>query len=409
MALSDLLKQSLAGNGFASGASLPQLLSAIRQHLEMDVAFVAEFFEGRRVFRHVDPADPGNPIQAGAGDPLEETYCMRVAEGRLPQLMRDAKDYPAAAELPVTFSLPVGAHLSVPIRLSDGSLYGTFCCFSHHADQTLDQRDHNMMKVFADVAAQFIESEQKRDRGHRQIAQRIRTVLDEDGLSMVYQPIYDVPSDRVVGFEALSRFPSRSEGEAQRPPDLWFSDAREAGLGWELEERAIQRGLAALDALPADVFVSANISPEYILEGALDEVFSDRVLERVVLEITEHAAVEHYDRLATLMAPFRRRGLRIAVDDAGAGYASFRHILNLAPDRIKLDISLTRDIDRDGARRALAAAFSRFSEVTGTSIVAEGVETLSELRTLLDIGVSTVQGFYIGRPEGLPEAVARCR
>src|SRR6476661_6107380 len=101
------------------------------------------------------------------------------------------------------------------------------------------------------------------------------------------------------------------------------------------------------------------MSPEHVLEGALQAVFDDMSLERIMLEITEHAVVDHYDDLVKAIAPFRARGLRIAVDDAGAGYASFRHILNLAPDRIKLDISLTRNVDADVSRRALIAAFVR--------------------------------------------------
>jgi EAL domain-containing protein (putative c-di-GMP-specific phosphodiesterase class I) len=405
MALSDLLRQSLSGARSETGTSVPQLLSAIRQHLQMDVAFVAEFTNGRRVFRHVEPADPSNPVQAGAGDPLEETYCQRVVDGRLPELMQDARDNPVASALPVTHALPVGAHLSVPIKLSDGSVYGTFCCFSHTPDQTLDRRDHDMMKVFADVAAQLIESGRNADHRRSGLEARIREALGDRNLTIVFQPICDLARHKIIGFEALSRF----HLEPRRPPDEWFSDAREAGLGLELEAKAIGIALESLGEFPDDVFVSVNISPEYILRGALDDIFRDRPLERVVLEITEHAAVEHYDQLSTLMQPFRQRGLRIAVDDAGAGYASFRHILNLAPDRIKLDMSLTRDIDKDPARRALAAAFSRFSEVTGTAIVAEGVETESEIDTLQKLGVSTVQGFYVGRPEGLKQAVQRCR
>jgi EAL domain-containing protein (putative c-di-GMP-specific phosphodiesterase class I) len=420
MALSDLLRQSLSGAACGTAAtagqaatipaigttvSVPQLLDAIRHHLGMDVAFVSEFIDGRRVFRHVEPSNPSNPVQVGMGDPLEESYCQRVVDGRLPELMTDARQNPEARTIPATDALPVGAHLSVPIRLSDGSVYGTFCCFRFTSDETLDLRDHNMMKVFADVAAQLIESERKAQDRRKIMEDRILETLRGETLSIVYQPICDLGKQRVIGFEALSRF----KAEPQRPPDQWFSDAREAGLGWPLESKAILMALEALDELPGDVFISVNISPEYILQGALDGIFSDRPLDRIVLEITEHAAVELYDELTRLMAPFRQRGLRIAVDDAGAGYASFRHILNLAPDRIKLDISLTHDIDRDPSRRALAAAFSRFSEVTGTSIVAEGVETKSELDTLQALGVSTVQGFYVGRPGSLGQAVERCQ
>lgn len=161
MALSDLLLQSVGESEIQSRDSLPQLLNAIRQHLQMDVAFVSEFVRGRRVFRAVDPADPTNPVQAGASDPLDESYCQRVIDGRLPELMCDARQNPVATMLPVTHALPVGAHLSVPIRLADGSCYGTFCCFSFTPDQSLDERDLNMMRVFADVAARLIDNERE--------------------------------------------------------------------------------------------------------------------------------------------------------------------------------------------------------------------------------------------------------
>lgn len=223
-----------------------------------------------------------------------------------------------------------------------------------------------------------------------------------DRHSVLFQPIFDTQIREVVGFEALSRF----DTTPYQTPDHWFQLAHEVGLGHALEARAIDMALAGLAMLPDDVFVSVNMSPEHILTGALEEIFHGHALDRVVLEITEHAVVEHYGDLATLMQPLRERGLQVAVDDAGAGYASFRHILNLKPDRIKLDMSLTRNIDTDTSRRALATAFARFASETGISLVAEGVETPSEVATLSDLGVFKLQGYYIGRPLELDAAAA---
>lgn len=400
MELKELLLQGIGAPAPSKRETVVGLLSAIRQHLQMDVAFVSEFTRDRREFRHVDPAGPGNPVQVGGGDPLEESYCQQVVDGRLPQLMTDARENPVAAAMPVTHALPVGAHLSVPIRLADGNIYGTFCCFSYTPDHTLDQRDLNMMRVFADVAAGLIESEQEAASRRRELEAGILDVLQRDYLKMVFQPIYDVSKDRVAGFEALARFSPRP----QRPPDSWFKDANEIGLGLQLEAKAIHMALEALQRLPDDVYVSVNLSPQHILQGALDDIFRDRSLEQVTLEITEHTVVDYYDDLSKLIQPFRERGLQIAVDDAGAGYASFRHILNLAPERIKLDMSLTRHIDADAARRALAAAFSMFSRETGAIIVAEGVETASEIETLRKLGISHMQGYHLGQPVPLEQA-----
>lgn len=404
LSLSALLLEGVTSENKPYQTSLLQMLAAIRRHLKMDVAFISEFSDGKRVFRQVDPQTADNPVQPGAGDPLEASFCQRVVDGRLPELIPDARLNPVAAALPPTHALPVGAHLSVPIRMQDGSVYGTFCCFSRKADNSLDERDLNMMRVFADVAGELIERERMQARRREEITLRLRPALEDDGLAIVYQPIYDLVQHKVVGFEALSRFVKGPE----RSPDVWFSEANEIGLGGRLEAQAVRMSLEGLRDLPADIYVSVNMSPEHILEGTMDQFFRGKALHRVMLEITEHAVVEHYDELVQKIRPYRDRGLKVAVDDAGAGYSSFRHILHLMPDRIKLDMSLTRNIDGDTSRRALAAAFARFSEETGSAIVAEGVETAAEMHTLQALGVTRIQGFYIGRPVALPAAIQLC-
>lgn len=124
--------------------------------------------------------------------------------------------------------------------------------------------------------------------------------------------------------------------------------------------------------------------------------------DRVVLEITEHDAVEDYEGLVGALTPLRARGTRVAIDDAGAGFASLRHTLQLAPDIVKVDISLTRDIDTDRGRRALAKALISFADEMGMTIVAEGIESEAELKTLRDLGVKYGQGFYLAEPAPLP-------
>lgn len=139
------------------------------------------------------------------------------------------------------------------------------------------------------------------------------------------------------------------------------------GLQKELEIALIEAALQGFDRLPADSYLSLNVSPETILSGAVGEVLASQPLDRLMLEVTEHALVQDYERLAEALEPLRREGLRLAVDDAGAGYASFRHILKLKPDVIKLDASLIRNVDsdtgcgrrgrRDAGRAGDAAAF----------------------------------------------------
>jgi EAL domain-containing protein (putative c-di-GMP-specific phosphodiesterase class I) len=142
-----------------------------------------------------------------------------------------------------------------------------------------------------------------------------------------------------------------------------------------------------------------------ILGGGFAEVFGAAPLERLIVEITEHSTVDYYDELLAVLAPLRERGLRLAVDDAGAGYSSLRHILNMRPDFIKLDITLTQNIDLDPARKALAQALVGFAHDTGSRIIAEGVERRSELEVLRSIGVRKVQGYLLGRPLNLEDAL----
>jgi EAL domain-containing protein (putative c-di-GMP-specific phosphodiesterase class I) len=403
------LSKLLSANPRALGGSLdqllPELLRAVRSHLGMDVAFLSEFKDGQRVFRHVDSSLENQPVKVGGADPLEESYCQRVVDGRLPELIQDAMAVPAAMELPVTRALPVGAHLSVPIKLKDGSVYGTFCCFSFTPDLSLNQRDLGMMRVFADLAADVIERNLEKDRQRDEKAKRIQSVISGDGLSIVYQAIFNVAQDKVVGFESLTRF----SATPLRGPDVWFNEAASVGMGAQLEMRAVELAMTALDSLPQDIYLSFNVSPEALINGDLRRVLEGMPLERLVLEVTEHATIDEYSELTDALAPLRSRGLRLAVDDAGAGFASFRHILRLQPDIIKLDMSLTRDIDTDAARRALASALIRFAHETGSKIVAEGVETASELSVLRSLGVNKAQGYFLGRPAPLANALQSSR
>jgi EAL domain-containing protein (putative c-di-GMP-specific phosphodiesterase class I) len=148
-----------------------------------------------------------------------------------------------------------------------------------------------------------------------------------------------------------------------------------------------------------------NISPETILSGDLPDALKGVPAEQIVLEITEHAHIEDYERLLRALHPLRVRGVRLAVDDAGAGYSGLQHILQIHPDFIKLDMALTRNINLDPARKALAAALVAFARDTGSRIIAEGVETESELNALRRIGIEKAQGYFLGRPMPFDDAV----
>ncbi|MGN2623293.1 sensor domain-containing phosphodiesterase [Stutzerimonas balearica] len=375
---------------------LAEALHAVRLHLDMDVAFIGEFREGQRIFRYVDGRASPLPIAENTGSPLDETYCQRVVDGRLPELIPDTGQLPASA-FPQTPGVVVGAHLGVPIHFSDGSLFGTFCCFSSQPDNTLNVRDLHTLRLFAGFAGKLLQRQTSRARVQRSKLARIEETLRSRAYHVVYQPIVQVEVGTALGYEALARF----SGEPLRSPDRWFLEAGEVGLQRELEIALIVEALKGLEQLPGDSYISLNVSPETIIGGQLRPVLEEQPLARLMLEITEHACICDYERVEDELRPLRERGLRLAVDDAGAGYASFRHILRLRPDVIKLDGSLINNLDGDSNCRALAAALIRFAAETGSKVVAEGVETEEELAVLRTLGVKKAQGYLLGRPAPL--------
>lgn len=369
-------------------------LGSIRRHLGMAVAYVSEFVGDRMVFRAVDAPGLEALVKPGDTRSLDDVYCRHILEGRLPELMADTADHALAVSMPITQAVPIGAHMSVPIRLPDGRPYGMFCCLSPVADPSLTARDLAVMRVFAEMAASQIAMRIERERADGAVRERIERVLAEEAFATVLQPIRACGDDAVLGFEALTRFAHAPV----RTPDLWFDEAARVGLGVALEMAALRRALRLLDGVAGTRYLSLNVSPATLLDPDLQLALDGAACERVVIELTEHTAIDDYPSLARAIASLRARGVRLAVDDAGAGYASFQHILRLAPDIIKLDMQLTRNVDGDPARRALVAAMLRFAGETGAIVVAEGVETPAEWATLQALGVHAGQGYLLGRP-----------
>jgi EAL domain-containing protein (putative c-di-GMP-specific phosphodiesterase class I) len=233
------------------------------------------------------------------------------------------------------------------------------------------------------------------------VTHRTQAVLDDPAsLEVALQPIVDLTTGEWVAVEGLVRFPDNE------PPERWFNDAYEAGIGVPLERLALERALGLLPQLPDGVRLSVNASPSLILDPGFHEVLHrcGRDRERVAIEITEHAAVTRYEDIHDALLPHREQGLRLAVDDTGAGYASFAHVLRLRPDVIKLDRSLLADIDHDAARRAFVTAIVLLALELEAAVTAEGVETAAELDTLRSLGVDTVQGYLLARPSAEPAA-----
>ena len=375
--------------------NIDRVLKSVRSYLGMDVAFLSEFLGANRIFRSVDSARATAPIKVGGVIPMAAGYCQYIAEGRLPELIADTAAIPLARSIPETRTIPIGAHLSVPVKLEDGSIFGTFCCFSFAPKPDLDQRDLELMRTFSRLIASQIAADVEDDRERQHIVELIRTAVAEGDPQILFQPIYRLKDLKITAVEALSRF----MGEPRRSPDLWFADAEEAGMGSTLELLAVRKAIAAAAELPQALSINLNISPKTLIEGKAAESLVGIDPRRVVIEITEHTPIPDYEPLLAVLKPLRATGMRVAIDDAGAGYSSLRHVLKLSPDIIKLDISLTRDLDRDPMRRAMAAALAEFGNHTGTKIVAEGIETMEELEVLRALRIEKGQGFHLGHPQ----------
>jgi PAS domain S-box-containing protein len=220
---------------------------------------------------------------------------------------------------------------------------------------------------------------------------RTQGILDASAFTPFFQPIVDLHSGAVTGYEALSRF---TDGV---PPDITFALAARCGLGLQLEAATILAALEAATNLPPNAYLSLNVSPALIASGATRELLAS-ASRPLVLEITEHVGIDDYPTLREELAALGPR-VRIAVDDAGAGYASLRHILELAPAFVKLDIGLIRGINADPARQALIAGMGYFALKRKLRLIAEGIETPAELNTLQVLGVGYGQGFLLGRPQ----------
>lgn len=208
-------------------------------------------------------------------------------------------------------------------------------------------------------------------------------------------------SGRVVAYEALSRFPDG------RPPDLWFSMADDLGLGVQLELAAVRKALDLLDSLPVDLSLAVNVAPATLASGELATAITHYPHERIIIEVTERAAINEIGDLTEQAQVLRFRGARIAIDDLGSGRSRIGEILRLRPDIIKLDKSITSGVAAESTKRSLVRCVAEFGLETRTDIVAEGIETIADHDILLALGVGLGQGWLLGRPADPASVLAR--
>jgi diguanylate cyclase (GGDEF)-like protein len=231
--------------------------------------------------------------------------------------------------------------------------------------------------------------------GRRSARGALRRVIDGDGLTMVVQPIVDVRSGSIHAYEALARFGADGKGS----PLQWFSLADELGEREALERACLREALELFCRRPPGVRLSVNLSAAVLIDRStlrmLDRL---RDLSDLIIEVTEEALVHNDEQLNAALAPLRERGAQMAVDDMGAGYSGLGQIMAVHPSYLKLDRSLISGIDADRDRAALVGALADYAARVDSLLVAEGMETAEELRTLIELGVPLAQGYYLSRP-----------
>ncbi|MCW2536623.1 MAG: putative Diguanylate cyclase/phosphodiesterase with sensor [Modestobacter sp.] len=370
---------------------IAELLQTAKKSLRLSVAFLSRL-DGTT--QHLEVVESSIPFlfQEGYQQQQDQTLCQAVLDKKLPPVIPDLRAFPEAMKLPAARMPRLRSYVSVPVVLSDGALYGTFCAAGLTTDKDLTKRDKALMDVLASAAAVIIEPEVRAQELRSEIEDRLDPLVAAGGPVVVLQPIVDLATGSRIGAEALSRFPA-AWGKA---PDVCFAEAHSIGRGHELELLALER---AADHLPrVEGYVAMNVSPATLLRPECGALLSRLPLERVLLELSEHDQVEDYAALDAVLAPFRARGLRLAIDDVGAGFSSLRHIVVTSPDVIKIDRSIISGVDTDPVLTTLVRSLVEFGHGCQVRVVAEGVETAAEAAVLRGLGVDYGQGWYHGRP-----------
>ncbi len=340
---------------------LARVMGLAHRHLDVDVMFVADLADGRQMYGWVQGRVGWYPVGDDAG------------------MLR---------QLRLTEETHTPTAMGVPVRLDDGTVFGSLCCL-RDSPRPFRQRDLHFLRMLADLVA----SELTELITHTKARDRIAALLEHKHLTIALQPIFDVHDGTCLGVEALSRFPP-GYGQTQQI----FESAYRVGLGLPLERLALGRAIEAAPLLDPKCYLSVNLTPAVVHALAWAVERQAGLMPNLVLEITEHAAVESYARLRDTLKLARELGLRLAIDDAGAGYASLKHVIELEPDIIKIDRSLVDGVADDRARRSVVSAFVLLALDQGSSVVAEGVEREVDLDAIRDLGVDAAQGYLLARP-----------
>lgn len=363
-----------------------RLLATARTVLGLELTFLSRI-EGRaQTFTTVD-ALPGAPALAeGTEIDAQQGYCLLMLRGAISPAVPDVRTHPVLGGMPVTRDLSVGAYCGVPVRLPDGTLYGTLCGLHGSAlPVPLTSTQLAAMTAIAGLLGARLAVELEDARVRRGQRDALLQSAHPGRRRVDLQPVVDPATGGTVGHEAVPRFTDRTG--APRRTEQVFAEAAALGLGVEFELTAARDALALLPRLAPDTYLSVPLSAAAVGDPAAAELFTGLPVDRIVVEVTGHGAPVGVRAATETLAVLRARGLRVAVDDTRAGVVDLQHLTRLRPDIVKLDAAFLRDVRLDPATRAVARAVVGYAAQTGAALVAEGPgsgDELADLRALCD-------------------------
>jgi diguanylate cyclase (GGDEF)-like protein/PAS domain S-box-containing protein len=291
-------------------------------------------------------------------------------------------------------------HADVALYAAKGNGKGRFELYNPAQEELVEPASDDETDEDAERKTWFRRAEEQR-------AEILQLLENDDAINILFQPLLDLRTARIAGFESLARFNTPDH----RPPNVWFAQAHRVGLGPRLEAAALRKALST-PGRPGATYLAVNVSPSTLSSEEVRDALPDD-LTGVTIEITENELVTAAASLHDTLEGLRERGAKIAVDDAGAGYAGFTQLLRIKPNVIKLDRALVHGVSQDEYRAALIASFVSFARSIESLVCAEGIETLQDLRALADLDVTYGQGYVLSPPaRPWPEvdesAVASC-
>jgi len=381
--------------------ALVDLVDLLRRRLRMEIAWLGRLDGDLLVIQVLHGNAIPFDLKPGCSIRREGGLFGRVLDGELPEMIPDTRADPRTADAEAVHDLDFGAYVSTPVLDTDGSVYGMIGCASRSPQPTLGARDLRFLRLLARFVADYVSDLRKMWEDRSLVWHRVNNLINTDGLRIHYQPIVEFSSGRTVAVEALTRL-----ADPIRPPAALFRDAAAAGLGPELETATILRALPALPHLPDGVRLAVNAAPSTITNGLTDLLLGTGCPEKLVVEITETEQARDNPDLLAAIEVLRHHGVLVALDDLGTCYSGLGLLLYLRPDIVKIDRYIVQTIGSDPAHRAVAAGITTIVGEIDSRVIAEGIETSTDLKAVRSAGICFGQGYLLGRPT--PDLFSAC-